>query len=272
MPAASSNRRRAWRASCAPTTASASSTSAGGTRTSGKAARTAISPSGWPSSAAASRRSLPRWKALGATPSSWWSASSAVPSARTAIAAPTTATARCIGYSAAACAAPAWPASRCESRAPPCSRTATTRRSTTIAPCSAASLADCTALAHPRWRKSFPPPHPGTSRCFRLPARGRQSMAPEILAAMIGLAVLAPAVWLYDRLVADRNLVRQGFADIDVQLKRRADLVPPLVEAVRAYAAHEKAVLTSVAEVRAAAIAEPQPAQRFSHERALGES
>jgi|tagenome__1003787_1003787.scaffolds.fasta_scaffold20711618_2 LemA protein len=97
-------------------------------------------------------------------------------------------------------------------------------------------------------------------------------MAPEILAAMIGLAVLAPAVWLYDRLVADRNLVRQGFADIDVQLKRRADLVPPLVEAVRAYAAHEKAVLTSVAEVRAAAIAEPQPAQRFSHERALGES
>ena len=64
-------------------------------------------------------------------------------------------------------------------------------------------------------------------------------MAPEIWAAMIGLAVLAPAVWLYNRLVADRNLVRQGYADIDVQLKRRADLVPNLVEAVRAYAAHE---------------------------------
>ena len=62
-------------------------------------------------------------------------------------------------------------------------------------------------------------------------------MAPEILAAMIGLAVL----------------VRQGFADIDVQLKRRADLVPPLVEAVRAYAAHEKALLSSIAEVRSAA-------------------
>jgi LemA protein len=65
-------------------------------------------------------------------------------------------------------------------------------------------------------------------------------MAPEIWAAMIGLAVLAPAVWLYNRLVADRNLARQGYADIDVQLKRRADLVPQLVEAVRAYAAHEK--------------------------------
>jgi LemA protein len=96
-------------------------------------------------------------------------------------------------------------------------------------------------------------------------------MTPEILAAMIGLAVLAPAVWLYNRLVADRNLVRQGFADIDVQLKRRADLVPQLVEAVRAYAAHEKALLTSIAEVRSAAVAAPQVAERFTHERVLGE-
>ena len=96
-------------------------------------------------------------------------------------------------------------------------------------------------------------------------------MTPEILAAMIGLAVIAPAVWLYNRLVADRNLVRQGFADIDVQLKRRADLVPQLVEAVRAYAAHEKALLTSVAEVRAAAVAAPKLAERFAQERVLGE-
>jgi len=96
-------------------------------------------------------------------------------------------------------------------------------------------------------------------------------MTPEILAAMIGLAVLAPAVWLYNRLVAERNVVRQGFADIDVQLKRRADLVPPLVEAVRAYAAHEKALLTSVAEVRAAAVAAPKIGDRFTHERVLGE-
>ena len=96
-------------------------------------------------------------------------------------------------------------------------------------------------------------------------------MTPEILAAMIGLAVIAPSVWLYNRLVADRNLVRQGFADIDVQLKRRADLVPQLVEAVRAYAAHEKALLTSVAEVRAAALAAPKIGERFTHERVLGE-
>lgn len=96
-------------------------------------------------------------------------------------------------------------------------------------------------------------------------------MGLEIWAAMIGLAILAPAVWLYNRLVADRNLVRQGYADIDVQLKRRADLVPQLVEAVRAYAAHEKALLTSVAELRSAALAAGRLDERFSHERELGE-
>src|SRR5437868_14758963 len=93
----------------------------------------------------------------------------------------------------------------------------------------------------------------------------------EIWAAMIDLAILTPAVCLYNRLVADRNLVRQGYADIDVQLKRRADLVPNLVEAVRAYAAHEKALLTSVAELRAAAIAAPKVTERFMHARLPGE-
>ena len=96
-------------------------------------------------------------------------------------------------------------------------------------------------------------------------------MGIEIWAAMVGLAIIAPAVWLYNRMVADRNLVRQGYADIDVQLKRRADLVPQLVEAVRAYAAHEKVLLTSVAELRSAALAAGKLDERFSHERQLGE-
>src|SRR5438128_11242660 len=94
-------------------------------------------------------------------------------------------------------------------------------------------------------------------------------MAPEIWAAMIGLGVGAPAVWLYNRLVADRNLVRQAYADIDVQLKRRADLVPNLVEAVRSYAAQEKALRTSVAELRHAAIGAPNIAARFGRGRDL---
>ena len=85
-------------------------------------------------------------------------------------------------------------------------------------------------------------------------------------------ALLLAAVWIYNRLIADRNLAREGFADIDVQLKRRADLVPQLVEAVRGYAAHEKALLTSVAELRSAAVAAKPgvDAGRFDNERQLG--
>jgi LemA protein len=67
------------------------------------------------------------------------------------------------------------------------------------------------------------------------------------------LAVLAYGIWSFNRLVADRNLVAQGFADIDVQLKRRADLVPRLVEVVRGYAAYERATLEAVVTLRAQA-------------------
>jgi len=79
-------------------------------------------------------------------------------------------------------------------------------------------------------------------------------------------------IWTYNRLIAGRNLAREGFADIDVQLKRRADLVPQLVEAVKGYASHEKALLTSVAELRSAAVgAKPGvDAGRFESERELG--
>jgi len=96
-------------------------------------------------------------------------------------------------------------------------------------------------------------------------------MEVEIWLAIAGLALVLPAIWIYNRLVGDRNLARQGYADIDVQLKRRADLVPQLVEAVRGYAAYEKALLTTVTELRGAALAERSLAGRFMHERQLGE-
>ena len=92
-----------------------------------------------------------------------------------------------------------------------------------------------------------------------------------LFTSVLLLILLLVAVWLYNRLVAARNLARQGFADIDVQLKRRADLVPRLVEAVRGYAAYEKALLTTVTELRSAALADQTLAARFGHERQLGE-
>ena len=96
-------------------------------------------------------------------------------------------------------------------------------------------------------------------------------MSLELWAAVIGLAVIVPAVLLFNRLVAARNLARQGYADIDVQLKRRADLVPSLVEAVKGYAAYEKALLTAVVEARGAALAGRSSEERFSLERTLGQ-
>jgi len=62
--------------------------------------------------------------------------------------------------------------------------------------------------------------------------------------------VLVPTIWIYNRLVADRNRVQAAWSDIDVQLMRRHELVPQLVATVKAYAAFERATLTAVTELR----------------------
>jgi LemA protein len=98
----------------------------------------------------------------------------------------------------------------------------------------------------------------------------------EFVLVGIAVVVLGWGIWTFNRLVHDRNLVAQAFADIDVQLKRRADLVPQLVEAVRAYAAYERQTLQAVTELRARAAAEAAlggpSAARFGAERELGAS
>src|SRR5665647_2113285 len=75
------------------------------------------------------------------------------------------------------------------------------------------------------------------------------------IALLIILAVLAfLAVGLYNRLVKLRNNRENAFADIDVQLKQRLDLIPQLVEAVKAYMNHESTVLTDITNARASAM------------------
>lgn len=71
---------------------------------------------------------------------------------------------------------------------------------------------------------------------------------------LIGVAALLGIVFVlgYNRLVRLRNEVDTGWANIDVQLQRRADLIPNLVEAVRGYAAHERGVFEEVTRARAA--------------------
>src|SRR5215831_6176167 len=87
---------------------------------------------------------------------------------------------------------------------------------------------------------------------------------------LIGLAIVAGFVILiYNRLVALRQGWRNAFADIDVQLKQRADLVPNLVETVKGYAAHESGVLQKVTEARAAAMGATSVRDRGAAEGAL---
>ncbi len=86
----------------------------------------------------------------------------------------------------------------------------------------------------------------------------------------IAFALLALfAVFVFNRLVTLRQAWRRAFADIDVQLKLRQDLVPNLVAAVKGYAAHESAVFTEVAQARAAAMGATNVADKSAAEGAL---
>jgi len=72
---------------------------------------------------------------------------------------------------------------------------------------------------------------------------------------LIALGLIALfVVFSYNRLVALRQAWKRAFADIDVQLKQRHDLIPNLVETVKGYAAHESGVFTRVTEARASAM------------------
>ena len=70
-----------------------------------------------------------------------------------------------------------------------------------------------------------------------------------ILAAVL-VACLLWGILIYNRLVGDKNRVMSSWSDIDVQLKRRHDLIPKLVDAVKHYAAYESATLAEVTELR----------------------
>ena len=78
-------------------------------------------------------------------------------------------------------------------------------------------------------------------------------------------------IGIYNRLVRQRNQVQASWAQIDVQLKRRTDLIPNLVETVKGYAAHEKGTLDAVIQARngALAAANADPAARAQAENAV---
>ena len=75
-----------------------------------------------------------------------------------------------------------------------------------------------------------------------------------IIALVVIIAVVLWGVSAYNGLVTLRNRVKNGWSQIDVQLKQRADLIPNLVQTVKGYAAHESQVLTQVTQARANAL------------------
>jgi LemA protein len=83
-----------------------------------------------------------------------------------------------------------------------------------------------------------------------------------ILLVVLGVVVLAvlAAAGVYNGLVVSRNRYKNAYAQIDVQLKRRYDLIPNLIECVKGYMAHEKGTLEAVVAARANAFAASQKA------------
>jgi LemA protein len=91
-----------------------------------------------------------------------------------------------------------------------------------------------------------------------------------LLIAVVVLAVIALIViMLYNRLVAIRNQTSNAWKQIDVQLKRRHDLIPNLVEVVKDYMSYEQETLRQVIEARNQAVKAPTPAAAMQAENAL---
>ncbi|MDX9910800.1 MAG: LemA family protein [Phycisphaerales bacterium] len=83
-----------------------------------------------------------------------------------------------------------------------------------------------------------------------------------VVLIVVGVTVLVPLIWLiatYNRFVSLRTHMSESWHDVDVELKRRHDLIPNLVETVKGYAAHERETFDRVIEARARAMAHAGP-------------
>jgi LemA protein len=91
-----------------------------------------------------------------------------------------------------------------------------------------------------------------------------------LLVLVVGAALFLMAI--YNSLVSLRNLLEEGWSGIDVQLKRRYDLVPNLVETVKGYAKHEKETFEKVVQLRNSAMSAKGPEEKGKAENAFTES
>ena len=89
-----------------------------------------------------------------------------------------------------------------------------------------------------------------------------------IILALV-VVVAGFAVTVYNALITLRNKADEGWSDIDTQLKRRWDLIPNMVEAVKGYAAHESSVFEQVTKARSSAMQAKTPAEHAEAENML---
>src|SRR6516162_8305658 len=95
------------------------------------------------------------------------------------------------------------------------------------------------------------------------------TMSSTLIVLAVIVVVIVWAISVYNGLISMRQRVNQAFADIDVQLKQRHDLVPNLVETVKGYAAHERGTLEEVVKARNAAVTAQGPTQQAAAENML---
>ncbi len=87
-------------------------------------------------------------------------------------------------------------------------------------------------------------------------------MVVGIIIAVVVVVLVVACIWMYNNLVRLRNRVDNAWSQVDVQLQRRLDLVPNLVETVKGYAKHESKTLQDVTDARAACMKATAPAER----------
>ena len=86
-------------------------------------------------------------------------------------------------------------------------------------------------------------------------------MSPILIVLAVAVAIVGFIILIYNGLVMKRQRVNQAFADVDVQLKQRQNLIPNLVETVKGYAKHEQDTFQQVIAARAAAQSASTPAE-----------
>ena len=94
-------------------------------------------------------------------------------------------------------------------------------------------------------------------------------MSPILIIAIIVILLLMFIAWQYNKLVGMRQLGKNAWSDVDVYLKRRSDLIPNLVAAVKGYAGYEQSTLEKVVQARNTAATAPSVPQRAAAEDTL---